>query len=211
MNLAHDDDGIIDLRALKSTPPPPGSFGAVAFSIGSPFLSEPPPGAFALDADAESGVVDAVSRRSSRAKGIGIAAGAALFVVLAAVGIGFAFRGAKPANVASASTTPAAPPVVAAPPPAVDPAPATPVAAAAAAAPVAADDKADDTSSSDSASAKGKKAKGKGRAAKSKSSAGLSANVSASTAAKPAAASKAADPCHCHGDFQCNIRCSANR
>ena len=200
MNLAHDDDGIIDLRALKSTPPPRG-----AFPMASPFGSEPPPAAFARDAGEDGGVADALPARSSNAKTIGIAAGAALFLILGAVGVGFAFRGEKPAKISSASATPVAPPpvVVAPPAPVADPAPA-PAAQAAASTP-------DGPSSTDAASAKKTKGgKGRGAAAKSKTSAGLSSSVSSAPASKPAV-TKAADPCHCHGDFQCNIRCSANR
>jgi hypothetical protein len=194
MNLAHDDDGIIDLRALKSTPPPRG-----AFPMASPFGSEPPPAAFARDAD--SGVAGVVPARASRAKTIGIAAGAALFLVLGAAGVAFAFRGEKPRAVASAPITqPAPPPVAAAPPPVVDPAP------AAAAQPAAGSD--DDTS--DAPAKKGKGAKGaKGRAGSAKAKT-TSASSGPAPASKPAVTG-AADPCHCHGDFQCNIRCSANR
>lgn len=206
MNLAHDDDGIIDLRALKSTPPPPGAFAAfAAFPMASPFGSEPPPAAFARDAGADSGIADVVPARASKAKTIGIAAGAALFVLLGAVGIGFAFRGEKPANVASASTTPVAPPPVveAKPAPAADPAPAP-------ADPSAASSADDSSAAADAPSAK--KTKGaKGHAGVSGHAHGKThAGVSSAPASRPAA-SKAADPCHCHGDFQCNIRCSANR
>lgn len=203
MNLAHDDldahDGIIDLRALKSTPPARG-----AYPIASPFSSEPPPAAFARDAGDDSGVAGVVPPPVSRAKTIGIAAGAALFLILGAVGVGFAFRGEKPAKIASASVTEAAPPpvVVAAPVPVVDPAPAAQPAPAGA----------DDSSTADATSTSGKKAKGAkggGGAKSSKASSGFVASAS-SPASKPAA-TKAADPCHCRGDFQCNIRCSANR
>jgi hypothetical protein len=193
MNLAHDDDGIIDLRALKSTPPPRG-----AFPMASPFGSEPPPAAFARDAD--SGLADVVPVRASRVKTIGIAAGAALFLVLGAVGVVFAFRGEKPRAVASAPITQAAPPpvAVAPPPPVVDPAPAAAPQSAA---------NADDASDAPPA----KKTKGaKGRAGAAKAKASFVASSSPASAPKPAV-TKAADPCHCHGDFQCNIRCSANR
>jgi len=204
MNLAHDDDGIIDLRALKSTPPPAGG-GFGTFHMASPFGSEPPPAAFARDAGEDGGGEGALPARSSKAKTIGIAAGAALFLILGAVGIGFAFRGEKPAKISSASAAPVAPPpvVVAPPAPVADPAPAPAAQAAASAA--------DDTSATDAASTKKTKG-GKGRAgvAKSKTSSGLSSSVASAPASKPVV-TKAADPCHCHGDFQCNIRCSANR
>jgi hypothetical protein len=196
MNLAHDDDGIIDLRALKSTPPPRG-----AFPMASPFGSEPPPAAFARDAGGDSGVAGVGPAPMSRAKTIGIAAGAALFLILGAVGVGFAFRGEKPAKIAAAPVTqPAPPPVVAVAPP-----PPAPAAEPAAAQPAAV---ADDSDAPPAKKTKG--GKGRGVAAKTKASSGFVASASSSPASKPAA-TKAADPCHCHGDFQCNIRCSANR
>ncbi|GAC1538809.1 MAG: hypothetical protein NVS3B10_03380 [Polyangiales bacterium] len=201
MFLAHEDDGIIDLRALKSTPPATSAtFGA--FPMGSPFASEPPPAAFARDAGEGGDAAAAGPARASKGKTFGIAAGAALFLVLSAVGVGFAFRGEKPVKSSSAAATPAVaapPPVVAPPAPVADPAPSSPATAPAA----------DDTSAAaDAPSAKKKKgAKGaRAGAAKAKTSVAPS-----SPAASKPAPTKAADPCHCNGDFQCNIRCSANR
>jgi hypothetical protein len=193
MNLAHDDDGIIDLRALKSTRPPPSSFASA-----SPFGSEPPPAAFAIDADRA--VADGVPARASKAKTIAIAAGAGLFLILGAVGVVFAFRGEKPAVIARAPITQAAPPAAAAPPAVrmegvADPAP------VAASQPAASDD---DAAADAPATKKTKGAKARAGAVKAK------ASFSAPSSPKPAV-TKAADPCHCHGDFQCNIRCSANR
>ena len=218
MNLAHEDDGIIDLRALKSVPPPPGSFAPLGGfgGFGASFASEPPPAAFTRDHDAASAhpsIADGVVPRSSRAKTIGIAAGAGLFLILGAVGIGFAFRGAAPAKVASAAAVQAPAPVVApAPSPAADPAA---PAAAAANAPNAANaaSASDDASNADAANASTSTKKSKGTKGRAGAKAKASTSVSASAASKPAAAAKssAADPCHCHGDFQCNIRCSANR
>jgi hypothetical protein len=202
MNLAHDDDGIIDLRALKSTPPPPNAFAA--FPMASPFGSEPPPAAFARDAGDGSGVADVVPARWSKAKTIGIAAGAGLFLMLGAVGVVFAFRGEKPAVITRAPITQAAAPAAAAPPaPVAEPAP---VAASQPAA-------ADDSSTSDAPPAKkGKGAKGHAGAASNARANAKTTSASASPASSPKpAVAKAADPCHCHGDFQCNIRCSANR
>ena len=203
MNLAHDDlDGIIDLRALKSTPPPRG-----AFPMASPFGSEPPPAAFARDAGDDSGVAGVVPATASRAKTIGIAAGAAAFLILGAVGVGFAFRGEKPVKIASASVAQAAPPpvVVAPSAPVADPAPAAqPVASST-------DDTSADATTATAKKTKGAKgAKGAGGASKTRASSGFAASASSPVASKPAV-TKAADPCHCHGDFQCNIRCSANR
>ncbi len=192
MNLAHDDDGIIDLRALKSTRPPPSPFASA-----SPFGSEPPPAAFAMDADGS--FADGVPvRAASKAKTIAIAAGAGLFLILGAVGVVFAFRGEKPAVIARAPITQAAAPAAAAPPaPVADPAP------VAASQPAVSDD---DATADAATSKKAKGAKARAGAGAGKAKAGFSAPSSP----KPAA-TKAADPCHCHGDFQCNIRCSAAR
>ena len=189
MNLAHDDDGIIDLRALKSTRPPPSSFASA-----SPFSSEPPPAAFAVDAD---GVVAAgVPAPASKGKTIAIAAGAGLFLILGSVGVLFAFRGEKPAVIARAPITQAAAPAAAAPPaPAAEPAP------VAASQPAPSDD---DSAADAPTTKKTKGAKARAGAGKAK------ASFSVPSSPKPAV-TKAADPCHCHGDFQCNIRCSANR
>jgi hypothetical protein len=198
MNLAHDDDGIIDLRALKSTPPPRG-----AYPMASPFGSEPPPAAFARDAGADSGMAGVGPAPASRAKTIGIAAGVAAFLIVGAVGVGFAFRfrGEKPAKLSAASVTQPAPPaaVVAPPPPAAaaDPAPAAQPAA-------------DDDASDAPPPKKTKGGKGRAAASKAKTFSGAGAGAATTGASKPAV-TKAADPCHCHGDFQCNIRCSANR
>jgi hypothetical protein len=195
MNLAHDDDGIIDLRALKSTRPPPSSFASA-----SPFVSEPPPAAFALDAGGAGAA--GVPARASQAKTIGIAAGAGLFLVLGAVGVVFAFRGEKPAVIARAPITQAAAPAAAAPPaPAADPAPA----AVAASQPAASDD----APASDAPVTKRTKG-AKARAGAGGGATKAKASFGAPSSPKPAV-TKAADPCHCHGDFQCNIRCSAAR
>jgi hypothetical protein len=187
MNQAHDDDGIIDLRALASTPPRRGAFPMV-----SPFLSEPPPASFVRDADTDGASQAPAS--SSKAKTVAMIAGAALFVVLGGVGVAFAFRGEKPAVVARAPIAPPpAPVVVVAPPaPAADPAPAASPAV--------------DEGAAASDAASTKKTKGaKGRA--------VGANAKTKSAAAPAkpAVTKSADPCNCHGDFQCNIRCAAKK
>jgi hypothetical protein len=188
MNQAHDDDGIIDLRALASTRPPPG-----AYAMPSPFASEPPP-AFTRDAEGED-EERAPARRSS-ARTIGLVAAAAAFVVLGCVGIGFAFRGAKPAAVHAAAAPPAPAPVVVAPPaPAIDPAPA----------PAATTASADDATPATEATSTKKTKGGKARAGAAK------ATTKSVAAPAKAAVSKSSDACNCHGDFQCNIRCAASK
>ena len=187
MNQAHDDDGIIDLRALASTPPPRG-----AFAMPSPFASEPPP-AFSLDANDADG--EHGPTRSSKAKTIAIVVASAAFLALGCVGVGFAFRGAKAAPPrAAVMAPPAAPSVAAPPPPAAEPAPA-------AAAPVAS--AAVEPAAADAPSTK-KSKNGKARAG------GAKTKAAAATVTK-APVTKASDPCNCHGDFQCNIRCAANK
>lgn len=188
MNQAHDDDGIIDLRALASTPPPRG-----AFAMASPFASEPPP-AFSLDANDADG--ERAHSRGSKAKTIAIVVASAAFLALGCVGVGFAFRGAKAAPARAAVVAPpAAPPVAAPPAPVAEPAP-----AAAAPAPNAAEE----PSAAEAASTK-KSKNGKARAGGAKSTKAAAAPVT------KAPVTKASDPCNCHGDFQCNIRCAANK
>jgi hypothetical protein len=191
--LNHDDEGIIDLRALASTPPRSGNGVIVA-----PLFSEPPP-AFTIDAEEEQ-----APRRSSRAKTFGIIAASAFVVALAGTGLAFGLKRNKPVAAAAAAPAPPPPPVVAAPVAA--PPPAT-VAATPAPAPTA------DTPADDATTKKGKAGKARGAKSKAKSADSTSSAPAAPAAAKPKAApaAKAADPCNCHGDFQCNIRCSAGK
>lgn len=188
MTLAHDDDGIIDLRALASTPPPRG-----AFAIPSPFASEPPP-AFTRDADDVDGTTSGASARSAKGRTIGIVVGAAAVLALGCAGIGFAFRGATAAPPRAAAAA------LAAPPPAPPPAEAKPEPAPEAAGSAASAD--DRTAAAETKKTKGGKAR----------SGGAKATKAAAAPAK-AAVSKAtsSDACNCHGDFQCNIRCAANK
>ena len=191
----HDDEGLIDLRAL-SVPP---RHGASATSAAFSFASEPPPppGAFARDATATAGW-------AAHKKTIGLGAAAAAFLVLGCFGVAFAFRGEQAVKppIAITNTLAAAPrtaaPVVAAPVPA--PAPET-----AASNPGASSSEDDDDSSSDAKPKK--KARKGGHAGQSHAGAGAGARSSAPAPVKHV---KASDPCHCRGDFQCNIRCSAN-
>ncbi len=190
MNQAHDDDGIIDLRALASTPPPRG-----AFVVPSPFASEPPP-AFTRDASDEHG--DGTPARRSKGKAIALITAAAL-VVLGCVGGAYAFRGAKPAPAAAAVVVavPAPPPVVAPAPPVAEPAPASLAASATTAAE-------DNSASVDAATAK------KTKNAKPRAGGARTTPKATAVPSKPAVA-KSTDSCNCHGDFQCNIRCAASK
>ncbi len=189
MTLAHDDDGIIDLRALASTPPPRG-----AFAIPSPFASEPPP-AFARDADDIDGTTSGPVR-SSKGRTIGIVFATAAVLALGCVGIGFVFRGATAAPPrAAAAALAAPPPAEAKPAPAPEPAPAAVAASAD-----------DSTAASDTTTTTKKTKGGKAR------SGGAKATKAAAAPAKAAVfKATSSDACNCHGDFQCNIRCAANK
>lgn len=190
MNNAHDEDGIIDLRALASTPPSRG-----AFAMPAPFMSEPPP-AFSRDADeSELHAAHTGHLRRSKAKTVGIVFGTAAFLALCCVGVGLAFRGAKvapPSAAAAVVAPPAPPPVVTPPAPAPAPSPAVITAS------VSTDEPAEAPSPK-----KGKGGKARGGAAK--------AATKATASPAKASSSKASDPCNCHGDFQCNIRCAASK
>lgn len=182
MNSFADDDGIIDLNAIASRSAPPRAPVAALFS-------EPPP-AIAVDNTDASPV-----QKSGNGLKTGLLIGGGALAVVATIGaLVFVFRGETP------TARIAAPP----PPPVVAAAPAATTAAPAPAAPAPAED------SSDAADEKtGTKKKNKSGGGKHASSAGASfASKASAPASKPV---KAADPCHCHGDFQCNIRCSAGR
>lgn len=189
MNQSHDDDGIIDFRALASTPPPRG-----AFAMPSPFASDPPP-AFSLDASDADG--ERAPTRGSKAKTIAIVVASAAFLALGCVGVGFAFRGAKaaPARAAAVVAPPAAAPVAAPPAPAAEPAPVAAAPASSAAV---------DPPTAEAASTK------KGKNGKARAGGARSTKAPAAPVTK-APVTKASDPCNCHGDFQCNIRCAANK
>ena len=186
MNKAHDDEGVIDLRAL-SVPP---RHGASSASAGFSFASElPPPGELARGATA-------TARWSAQHKTLGLAAAAVAFVVLSGVGVAFAFRGEQAVRPPIVLTNTLVAPRAAAP--AAAPAPAPPADPAASAAASTDDDDSSETP-------KRKKQRARARSGKGASHAGQ-------TRSAPAAVkhSKPADPCHCRGDFQCNIRCAAN-
>ncbi|HEY8073512.1 MAG TPA: hypothetical protein VIF62_05370 [Labilithrix sp.] len=149
---------------------------------GSIFASEPPP-AFVTDTNA--------APRTSSTVGVTIAAiaGGVLFLALAGVGLKFAFR--SPAPVVRTGVTVSA----AAPPPATTEAPVAAAPTTDPAPPATADD---DSSSSP------KKKKGRHGVRRSfASSEGKKEAVS-----RPA---RAADPCGCKGNFDCNLRCAAQK
>jgi hypothetical protein len=167
MSAITDDDGIIDLHALST---PKGA--AVVASVF--------PTAFTVDAEPE-------KKPRSAARIIVAIAASLVVLVLAGVGLRYAFRGAEPVPQAALAMKP--PVLVTTPPPPP--------------APVATPDPAPTTASTDDASPAPKK---KSIVRRSFSAAQPKSTVVAS---RPAPAVKPADPCGCHGNFDCNLRCAA--
>jgi predicted Zn finger-like uncharacterized protein len=205
--VAQDDEGVIDLKALASTPP-----RAHARSV-APLFSEPPPAAFSADVDG-SGMSQGLSMPGGFKLGkrafAGIAA-AAVALVLCSVGLAAAFKGEEPVarSAANSIMAPVAPPAatsLAAPPSAPVIAPVTASNASASSD--------DDTKAPVSGKGKGKKGKGAKASFAGKSQSVQSSGVSSKKASssdalvsKPAV--KAADKCGCKGDFNCILRCTA--
>lgn len=182
-SLGKDDEGVIDLKALSSAPP---ALRPVGLPV-APLFSEPPPVTLEVDDSQRRAAHKPISKMHL----IGGVAAAAVFLLVAGFGISVAFKGEKPAPLALAAT--AAPP-----PPAVTPAPT----AEPASAPPPATSSDDKDADSKKGGKKTKKAAGKGRAAQS----GPITNKSSVPDKKPV---KAADPCGCHGDFNCILACTA--
>jgi hypothetical protein len=192
--LIGDDEGVIDLRALASSPPPAGPRSV------APLFSETPPGAFS--ADIEGGLFGTVgagtpapARGFRLGKGAlaGIAA-AAVALVLGSVGLAVAFRGEQPVN-RTAAVAVVPPASAAAPVAAPVPVPEPAASATASASP---------SDGDETAKAKPKKARA---GAKVSGAASPKASKSEALASKPAP--KAADKCGCKGNFDCIIRCTA--
>lgn len=182
---AVDDDGIIDLKALSSAPP-----RARGMEVPSLFPSEPPPSAFARDAD-HSAAFAAQGKASNRKKMIAFGAIAAS-VAVAVVGLAFLFKGPAPAPVS------AAPPPLAAT--AEMPKTETPPAVTT-------------TTSSDSGASTDKpddeKGHKKGHKGWKGKPTGKPSGGGGGVSLPPAPKAAASDPCGCHGDFNCQLRCSA--
>lgn len=198
-----DDEGVIDLKALASSPP-----RAAERSV-APLFSEPPPGAFAVDADGtgpSAGLAMPGGFKLGKRAFAGIAA-AAVALVLCSVGLAAAFKGEEPvarsaANAMMAPVTPAAPAVTSAPAaPVITPVTASPPSSTS------------DDDAKVSTTGKGKK-KGKGVKAsfagtKVQSSGVASSKKASSSEPLVSKAPKAADKCGCKGDFNCILRCTA--
>lgn len=204
--IAQDDEGVIDLKALASSPP-----RAHVRSV-APLFSEPPPAAFSADVDgtgANEGIPMPGGFKLGKRAIAGIAA-AAVALVLCSIGLAAAFKGEEPVAHTAANSMMAPIPVAA---PVVTAAPAAPVIA-----PVTvsnASSSSDDDTKSSTVKRKGKKGKGSAKASfaggKSQSvqSSGVSSKKSSSNDPLVSKLPKAADKCGCKGDFTCVLRCTA--
>ena len=209
--IAQDDEGVIDLKALASSPP------RAHVRTVAPLFSEPPPGAFSADVDG-TGANEGISMPGGFKLGkraiAGIAA-AAVALVLCSIGLAAAFKGEEPVARVAANSMMA--PIAAA-------APAAPVVVAAPAAPViapvtasSASASSDDDTKSSTVKGKGKKGKGSAKASfastggKSQSvpSSGVSSKKFSSNDTGVSKLPKTADKCGCKGDFNCILRCTA--
>ncbi len=184
-----DEDGIIDLNALSSSPPTVGDR-----SIAPLFASEPP--AFTHDVSVPR---KASKRRSALA--LAGAVGALSLVGLAGVGVFVAFqvdppelRNAATAMIAPAANSPEAGP---APVAAIEPARVAPSAAAG-----------DDGEADEPGKAAHKARVKAGLRAQGKARSGGTKAVM-TTSAPAVRRSKATDMCGCKGDFNCIVRCTA--
>jgi predicted Zn finger-like uncharacterized protein len=175
-----DDEGVIDLKALSSRPPPSGHASALAprGPLVAPLFSEPPP----VTLEVEGGMRPNV-KPTSRLAIAGIAAGSVVVLAAAIFGLSIAFRSEEPVKHTAAV-------VSVLPPPAPTPS------ASAAATPAPSASVADNSDPKELPKAK----RGHGR--------GRHAAAGSSGAATPKAP-KPADPCGCHGDFNCVLACSA--
>ena len=195
-----DDEGIIDLNALASTPPPVGSRSI------APLFSEPPPAAFAADVS-DTGLGQAITmpggfRLSKRVlAGIGVG-GAALVLVLCSVGLSHAFKGEEP--VARSAAAPLAPPPAVSTPEPAPPAPAAPANAVAAS-----DDDAKAPATGGRRKAGGRVKSGGGARASFPTTKVQSGGVPISGTGVSKTVPKASDKCGCKGDFNCILRCTA--
>lgn len=175
-----DEEGVIDLKALSSAPPP-----ALRHLV-APLFSEAPP----VTVDVDGSKRSVFSLAKVRIAG-GIAAGAALLAVTV-FGVSAVFRTEEPVKHAAVmlpAEPPPPPPAIIAPPPVVEAPAAT----------------TDDASSKEASTSKVKKGKGY-KAAKGTPKSGFITNKTPAPAPKPV---KAADPCHCKGDFNCILACTA--
>lgn len=183
---ASDDDGVIDLRALSSAPPQRPIGLPVA-----PLFSEPAGMAFDVNATGK----HSLTKTFSTGQLVGGIAAAAALILVAAFGIALTFRGEAPVKHAAMPAALLPPPAVVAPPPAAEPPPAPKTDAA-------------DNSEADARATAETGTKGKGKKARAAKSKGATTTTAAAAAPKPV---KAADPCHCKGNFDCILACTVKR
>lgn len=180
-SLSNSDEGVIDLRALSNAPP---ALRPVALPV-APLFSEPPP--VTMEVHGRQG-----GATNKLALFGGIAAAAMMLLGIGA-GVAYAFKGVEPVRPEAAASA-APPPVETAPAPkAPEPAPAATTAAQS-------DDAKDATDAKETKGKRGKKGRGRGK--------GVITNKTPPPAPRTV---KAADPCGCHGDFQCVLACTAKR
>ena len=177
-----DDSGIIDLKALSSAPPRANRAPAPMLFGGVP--SEPPP-AFARDVAASSSFYpQQPGAPKNKLRSIGM------------IAAGFAVVASNPPPKAAAALPappPPAPPPVATTPPAPEPAPAA-------------------TASESKEEKTEKKTAGKKhRGGNGKAAAASGVITNKTPPPPPAPKVKAADPCGCHGDFNCILACTAGK
>jgi predicted Zn finger-like uncharacterized protein len=176
--LGGDDEGVIDLHALSAVARP------VATPL-APLFSEAPP-AVAVDVNAPLSLGNLAASKKGLALTVG---GAVAFVMTAALGLSFLFKGEQPIE-HTATAALVAPVETAAPPPVVTPP-----------APLASVDTTD--AAETPKETKGKKSRGKGKGSRSVATA-----IKGQSAA-PKPMPKAANPCGCNGDFNCILACTA--
>lgn len=191
-----DDSGIIDLKALSSMPPKAGR-PPVANLFGA---SDAPPPAFTREVSPSAssyplaGVVATLAAKAPRLRTYGGIAAVASVVAICGLGVALVFGGENPPPKAATA-------LVLEPPPA--PALATPPPAAAESA-----SPTDVPSAEPKATASSSKAKHHGtRGHHGKGG----ATITSKSAPPPPKKIKPADPCGCHGDFNCILACTAGR
>jgi hypothetical protein len=184
-NFVPEDDGIIDLMALKSIPPPPRAPADPLFAAP---LSEPP-GGFAREvASSSSSVSMQLSKLGPHKTIVMIAAAAVLFLVVGTIGVSAVFSDTADAKRAAQWTHIPSPKLASAPPPVT----------------AASSEPEDNASTTEKHGKKGKARRGGFSAAS-----GKAVITSKTPYVAPAPPPKAADTCGCHGDFNCILRCSA--
>jgi hypothetical protein len=186
---AKADSGLIDLNALMNDQLDPKSIRPAP-------LSEPPLGAFTREVQPTPAAAFEITPLQGSKKRNKLVAAAGALAVAALVTIGIVATNHEDARVAAAAQAaapkPAEPPAPVVKDPTPPPAPTVETKAQA---------PAETASSSDTGNHRSSKGR---KAGKSK---GSSASASAPAAPAP---KKAADPCGCHGDLLCNMKCSSH-